>query len=65
MASTRRPAVHHTAGITRLVAPVVRHIFLAAVVDGIALAAHTQLGVRIALAVMCIAGHRLWHRRRQ
>ncbi len=65
MASTRRPAVHHTAGITRLVAPVVRHILVAVVVDGIALAAHTQLGVRIALAVICLAGHRMWHRRRR
>jgi uncharacterized membrane protein YeiH len=63
MASTRRPAVHHTAGITRLVAPVVRHLVLAVVVDAIALAAHSQLGVRIALAVICLAGHPLWHRR--
>jgi hypothetical protein len=63
MAFTRRPAVHHTAGINRLVAPLVQHIVLAVVVDGIALAAHAQLGVRVALAVVCLSGHRLWHRR--
>jgi hypothetical protein len=65
MASTRRPAVHHTAGVTHLVAPMVRHVLLAIAVDGIAIAAHTQLAVRIVLAVLCITWDRWWRKRRR
>jgi len=65
MASTHRPAVHHTAGITHLVAPAVRHIVLAVAVDGIATAVHAHVSVRIVLAIICLGGHRLWHWRRR
>lgn len=65
MASTRRPAVHHAAGIIRLVAPMVRHILLAVVVDGVAIAAHAPLVMRIVLAALCLTGHRFWCRWRR
>jgi hypothetical protein len=65
MASTHRPAAHHAEGITHLFAPAVRHIVLAVAVDGIAVAAHAHMGVRIVLAIICLGGHRFWHRRRR
>jgi hypothetical protein len=64
MASTRRPAVHYAAGINRLVAPVVRHVVLAVAVDGIALAVHAPLLVRVIVAVTPLLVHevrRRWH----
>lgn len=71
MAFTHRPAVHRTAGIThrlaplaRHLAPLARHLALAAVVDGIAIALHAHLSVRVVLALLGLAGHRLRHRRR-
>jgi hypothetical protein len=43
----------------------VRHVLLAVVVDGIAVAAHAHLLLRVVLAFACLAGDRLrcrWRR---
>jgi hypothetical protein len=60
MASIHRPRVGLTAAVSQHLASLARHVVFAVAVDCVAAAAHADAVVRIALAVVCLAGHRVW-----
>lgn len=62
MAPTHRTS---SARITGRAAPAVRHLLVAAAIDGAALAAHIHAVARVVLVIGWLVADHLWHRRRR